>query len=286
MEILTHRGLERSKPNFYTESSYEAFQDHLTRGYGIEFDPSFLKDGNIVITHDKGLTRITEGKDTRLLTDLTLPDVQLVSLYNGKIPTFDELMELIKESEAPIHALHLKGIFQEQPYVDTLISHLAKYPDLMERFVIFDVKPDIARFMKSKNENLTLAPSVAHPYDIERYNSAVLGTLISVDDAIKYKQEGLYDWVWLDEWDLTDKDGGTKQFYTAETFGSLKQAGYKISLVTPELHGTSPGLLGGEAHPDAQPRERLMERIGQIIPLQPDALCTDYPEEARSLKQI
>ena len=63
----------------------------------------------------------------------------------------------------------------------------------------------------------------------------------------------------------------------------MKDAGLSISLVTPELHATSPGLLGGEAHPDAQSRERFFERIGEIIALKPDWICTDYPEEVLGL---
>ena len=89
--------------------------------------------------------------------------------------------------------------------------------------------------------------------------------------------------MWLDEWDLSDKAGGTKQFYTREVFQTFKNAGLLIGLVTPELHGTSPGLLGGEAHPDSKPLEQLLERIQTIIALGPDIICTDYPEEVRAL---
>lgn len=128
-----------------------------------------------------------------------------------------------------------------------------------------------------------MAPSVSHPFDIKRYNQAVSDTLISVEEAIKYKKEGLYDWVWLDEWDRTDEDGGNKTLYNQEVFERLKSVGYKIALVTPELHGTSPRLLGGEAHPDAATKEKLFARIKEILSLSPDALCADYPEEALNL---
>ncbi len=282
-KIFTHRGLEPSKINFFGESTYEAFQDHIQRGFGIEFDPNFLKEGNIVIAHDKGLTRITGGKDKRLFIDLTLPEVQAIKFPNGHIPSFEELADLILKSRSPLHAVHFKGGFQEQSHTASLLEHIEKYPGLAGKLLMFDVKPEVAKQIRSKIPQIKLAPSVAHPYDIERYNNAVLGTLISVEDAIKYKQEGLYDWVWLDEWDLTDRDGGVKKLYTQETLNVLHGAGYKIALVTPELHGTSPGLLGGEAHPDAKPQERLFSRIREIIALQPDAICTDYPEECANL---
>lgn len=280
--IFTHRGIEPSHPNFYSESTYEAFKNHLSRGFGIEFDVNFTKDG-IVIAHDANLTRLTQGKDSRVFRNLTTQEVVNVKLPNGRFCTFDELMQEIQKSSSNISTLHLKGRYQKQTDLDRLIKQLQKYSDLYDRILIFDVKPETARYLISKNPAFHLAPSVAHPYDIERYNSSIGNTLISLEDAIRYKQEGLYDWVWLDEWDLTDANGKTKTLYNTDTFDILRQASYKISLVTPELHGTSPGLYGGESHPDAKNKEILFKRIEEIIKLQPDAICTDYPEEVAKL---
>jgi hypothetical protein len=41
--------------------------------------------------------------------------------------------------------------------------------------------------------------------------------------------------------------------------------------------------LGGEAHEDARDHEALMARIEEIIDLKPDLVCTDYPDEVRTL---
>lgn len=299
--IFTHRGLELSNPNFYPESSYEAFADQLARGFGIEFDPNFVKDG-IVINHDATLKRISGGKDERDFHDVTVAEVTRLRYQTkngdgtptqeGRTPTFDELLQLIDKSNSKINALHLKGKFQDSITLNKLVNTLSHYPQLLDRIVIFDAKPETARYLREKlatlvNNNqskIHIAPSVAHPYDIARYNDAVKGTLTSIEDAMHYKQVDLYDWVWLDEWDLADKDNGHKTLYNAHTFGKLKQAGYKIALVTPELHGTSPGLLGGEAHEDASTKERLFARIKEIIALEPDGICTDYPIEVLTMK--
>lgn len=281
-EIITHRGLEPNKPGFYSESSREAFMDHLNRGFGIEFDPSFTKDG-IIIVHDSNLARITVNKDQRAISDLTTQEALNVELANGRLCTLDELMELIKNSPPKINALHLKGKFQKTEYLDRLLEALNKYEELLDRILIFDIKPDTAKYLKQKNPKLLLAPSASHSFDIQRFNKAVSGTLISVEDAIKCKQEGLFDWVWLDEWDRKDKDGKDKRLYTKEVFDKLRAVGYKIALVTPELHGTSPGLLGGEAHSDAKDKQTLFARIKEIISLNPDAICTDHPDEVMLL---
>lgn len=300
MVIFTHRGLEPSIPNFYPESSYEAFQNQLLRGFGIEFDPNFVKDG-IVVSHDSTLKRLTNGIDQREFHDVTVAEIIKLRYhtYNGdgtltqegRIPTFDELLQLIEKSKAPKNALHLKGKFQDESTLDRLIEVLANYPHLLDKIVIFDAKPQTAKYIRQQlgylksntQSHIHIAPSVAHSYDIKRYNGTVKGTLISIENALHYKQKGLYDWVWLDEWDLIDENNGQKTLYNAGIFGRLKQAGYKIALVTPELHGTSPGLLGGEAHEDATTKERLFVRIKQIVELKPDGICTDYPNEVAAM---
>lgn len=283
-QIFTHRGLEPSQPNFFSESSFEAFEDHLKRGFGIEFDVNFTKDGKIIIVHDAGLKRITNEKDKRVFAkDVSSDEISNITLGNGRIPFLDELLDLIRKYKPQVVALHLKGRFQEDRFLTLLTTKLTEYIDLTNRILIFDAKPETARILKNANPNFQIAPSVAHPFDIERYNASILGTLISLHDALKYKKEGLYDWVWLDEWDRIDKDKNDKSFYNKQTFETLKRAGYKISLVTPELHGTSPGLYGGESHQDAKDKKTLLARIKEIIALDPDAICTDYPEEVLSL---
>ena len=63
--------------------------------------------------------------------------------------------------------------------------------------------------------------------------------------------------------------------YTAENFERLRLAGYKIALVTPELHATS--------HQDAKDKESLFKRINEIIKLRPNAICTNYSEDVRKM---
>lgn len=258
-QILTHRGLEPNRKNFHSESSYEAFRDHLNRGFGIEFDVNFTKDNEIIIFHDAG--------------DVPSIEIRRTKLESGKLCSLGELMELLIKSPSTINALHLKGKFQQKKYLDILLNELQKYQQYLKKILIFDVKPETGKYLLAKNSNLILAPSVAHPFDIKRYNTCVHETLISLEEAIKYKE--LYNWVWLDEWDRTDKDGKNKKLYTSENFKKLRSVGYKIALITPELHR--------EAHQDAQDKGKLFARIKEIIKLKPDVICTNYPERAITL---
>ncbi len=286
-QIFTHRGLEPTKSDFFPESSYEAFADHLKRGFGIEFDPNFARDG-IVVCHDSSLKRLSGGEDTRDFREMTLAEIAQIRYWNinhtaqGRIPTLDQVLALIRQSTSQINALHYKGKYQDEEDLQRLVTALGQNTDILPRLLIFDVKPETALKLLRVFPEIQLAPSVAHPYDVERYNSSIANTLLAVDDAEELLTKGAYGkhpWVWLDEWDLTAKDGGQKKLYTREVFTRMRSAGAKISLVTPELHGTSPGLYGGESHPDAQTQEKLFARIREIISLEPDAICTDYPEQ-------
>ncbi len=281
--VITHRGLDPSIENFPGESTYDAYKAHLQKGFGIEFDINFSVDGKIFIFHDAGLKRIANGQDNRQFDELTLQEIKTLKFGNSHLPTFEELVELIKKFSKVINALHLKGKFQTKEYLDILVSYLKEYPDILDHLIIFDVKIETAKYLKNVLPEINLASSVAHNFDIERYNSIVNGTLYSISQAMANKE--LFSWVWLDEWDLTDKNGGVKKLYTSEVFTDFHNAGIKVALVTPELHSTSPGLLSGEVHPDAANQEKLFIRIKDIISFAPDAICTDYPNQVNQLIQ-
>lgn len=263
------------------ESSWEAFQNQIARDYGLEFDVRVTRDGGLVVIHDGNLSRATGGADMREIKDVDLAEILSMDFHGSHLATFAQVLELVTTRQRPgaVSAVHLK-IGSQTPAALELIEAELKKAD-PTKFWVFDVTIDTARFLKGRNPSLQLAPSVAHPYDIARYNSAVGGTLLSVEEVLANRE--LFSAVWLDEWDTADEGGGHKQFYTRETFDTFRAAGLLIGLVTPELHASSPGLLGGEAHADAKDHETLMARIKEIVALHPDAVCTDYPDEVQQL---
>ena len=275
--IFTHRGLEPSNPNAFPESSYEQFEHHIKRGFGIEFDLAFTKDG-IVISHDSSLNRITGRQDQRKISELHNKEI---SKINSSIPFLSKLLSLIARSSVALHAIHFKGEYQNKENIERFLSELEKYPNTIPKLIVFDLKPEFAKLIKERIPEINLAASIAHSYDIERYGNATENTLLSIEEIISNKE--LYNWAWLDEWDTIDENGKKKRFYNKENLDRLREEGFKIALVTPELHGTSPSLIGGESHKDADTKESLFNRIKEIIELKPNALCTDYPEEVSKL---
>lgn len=294
IEVITHRGLEPSNPNFPPESSVQSLSNQSGRGYGLEFDPNITKDG-IVVWHDQTLERLSEGKDTRSFRNLTVKELSKIRFWNknhtteGVIPTFDEVMELIRQSSANVNALHLKGKYQNPADLEILIEHLKKNSDVLERILIFDVKVETAKSLLRVFPEVKLAPSVANEFDVFRYNSLVGETLYETSHAEELLMVGVFGedpFVWLDEWNRKGRRGRTKTLYTRDVFNQMRAAGAKIALVTPELHGGSPGRYEKDSHEDAKDQETLFKRIKQIIRLKPDLICTDYPQEALELSHI
>jgi glycerophosphoryl diester phosphodiesterase len=281
ISIITHRGLDFSMPDFFFESSYEAFSDQLQRGYGLEFDINFSRDDKIFIFHDQGLQRATNNKDSRLFQDILLREILDLRFNDHRLCSLEELLDMIGSKAESISALHLKSWFQEKKYLDNLLDQLKNHRMAASKTIIFDVKTETAAYLKKKMPEIILAPSIAHPYDIQRFNQFTGGTLYTIGQTLENKN--FFDWAWLDEWDLTDQKGSSKKLYSQGVFDILQKAGIKIALVSPELHGTSPGLLGGESHPDAADPEALNKRIKEMIILGPDAICTDYPDNVLRL---
>lgn len=281
--VITHRGLDSSLPNFPMESSIEAFRNQLERGYGLEFDVRRTKDNQLVVIHDSNLKRASGGSDHRDISEATLAEIVMTDFKGSHLASFGQVLSEIAHQQhaGALSAIHLKHDSQDESILDLILSGLADVHLDPNKLIMFDVKPESARYLKQKDPSLHLAASVAHSYDIERYNSAVGGTLLSIDEVLAHRD--LFDWVWLDEWDRVDRGGARKVFYTKEVIEVLHNADISVALVTPELHASSPSLLGEEAHEDAKDLETLHLRLKEIISYGPDAVCTDYPDYVKSL---
>ncbi len=98
---FAHRGSSKICP----ENTMAAFRKALEQGAtGIETDVQLTKDGQMVLIHDETLDRTTSG--TGWVKDYSLQELQELdagSKFNAafqgeRIPTLDELLELVKDS--------------------------------------------------------------------------------------------------------------------------------------------------------------------------------------------
>lgn len=269
--IISHRAL--SSP--FLESSLEAFEYQLQAGFALEFDLQFSADQQIVISHENDLTRLTQNQIPRQISTMILDEILELEIQGCHLCSLEELCAKISDSKIPGPcAIHFKGQLQTSEYLTIFLEKIRKYDQT--KFFVFDLKPESAFLLRKELFSWQLAPSVAHPFDVKRYNSVVGETLLTIEEALAQKE--LFDWVWLDEWDLT-AESGQKTLYNSKIFEICRQNNLKIAIVSPELHATSPHLLGGEAHPDGKNKEKVFQRAGNILKLKPDAICTDYSEE-------
>lgn len=91
-KYIAHRGLNNENA---PENSLKAFQNAIDNNYIIELDVHEIKDGTLVVFHDKKLSRVT-GKDG-YLKNLAKDDLKNYHLCGSEetIPTLDEVLQLV-----------------------------------------------------------------------------------------------------------------------------------------------------------------------------------------------
>ena len=106
MNIYAHRG----NSGFFPENTMYAFKKSLDLGiYGIEIDVQKTKDGILVVHHDETLGRMFDGKGSikkstfEQLRELNLKDEELKNKADCKIPTLEEVLEFIKDTDLTLN---------------------------------------------------------------------------------------------------------------------------------------------------------------------------------------
>lgn len=277
MQLISHRWLNPlNKEYTYAESSKEAFESLLERWFWLEFDINFSKDLIPFVFHDSWLSRISNWKDNREFSDIEWVDIENYELQNGcHFISLDQLFQLIEKGQKIWiqSALHLKSKFQIKELLNILDELIIKYPNIIQKLFIFDLKIDTAKYLKDKLPEIQLFFSVSHEYDKERFNNFVWWTLYTIEEVIECKD--LINWVRLDEWDRKDKDW-IKKLYTKEIINHFGSLWLKTAIISPELHAKSPGLLWWEVHDDVEDNDKFKKRIEEIKYLNSDFVCTDY----------
>lgn len=279
MRILTHRWLEPGNPDFhFSESSFEAFENQLSRWFWLEFDVNFSKDNIPFAFHDSSFKRISNWTNDGSFSELNFSEILSVWLpWDCHFAKIEDVFALILKfsNKDEFSALHVKAKFQSPIFLDKILEIFDSYEGGVDRVILFDLLPEAAQYLKQNNPNIRTFASVAHPFDVKRFSHCVGWTLLPFDDFLNMRS--VYDWAWLDEWDRLDENWLTKALYVRDSFLSLRSRWFQIAVVSPELHASSPWLYGGESHQDCVDHLSLEKRILEISMLSPDFFCTDYP---------
>lgn len=91
---IAHRGLHNEE---FTENGLKAFENAVNNNFAFELDIHLTRDNQLIVCHDSNLKRTT-GKDG-IIEDLTSDQIRqnYRLLDGGVVPTFEEVLELVKE---------------------------------------------------------------------------------------------------------------------------------------------------------------------------------------------
>lgn len=179
---FAHRGLhDKSSP----ENSMGAFAKAMEKDFAIELDIHKTKDNHIVVFHDDNLQRMC-GIDDRI-EDLPLAKIQTLSLLGSKekIPTLNEVLELI-DGKVPL-LIELKPSDNREEFCKCVFDELKDYTgryalqSFDPRLLVYfrDKLPGIPRGMLSSCFKTTYAPFpqrvfVKHLFMYKKVNPAFI----------------------------------------------------------------------------------------------------------------
>ncbi|NOU87886.1 glycerophosphodiester phosphodiesterase [Paenibacillus sp. LMG 31460] len=150
--VAGHRGYKSA----YPENTLLAFQQALELGVGmLEFDLRMSKDHVVMVFHDETLERTTNGSGK--LRDFNLAELKQMDAggwfspcFEGlKIPTFDELCELLKPYPEILLNVEIKKGADAREIVDKAVAMLTDY-GYLSRCVFTCFDGDIIAYMHDR----------------------------------------------------------------------------------------------------------------------------------------
>lgn len=136
--VMAHRGASGYAP----ENTMESFQKALDmNSHGIELDVHICKSGELVVIHDEQVDRTTNG--TGFVKDLTLTELRSLDagshfsneFSNAKIPTLEEVLNLIKDKETFLN-IELKNAPILYPQLEERVIKMLNEYNMTNRSII------------------------------------------------------------------------------------------------------------------------------------------------------
>jgi glycerophosphoryl diester phosphodiesterase len=183
------------------ENSLQAISRSLALGVdAIEID-IWQIEGELLVTHDRRLDRLTNGKG--LITDLPLVELRKLALANGEpIPTLRDVLVLVREKA--LLNIEIKGQDCAPALVEQLTGHCADTGDSLDNYVVssFDhrqlyqmlqLAPRVRRGVLVEGIPLVYAGCCAALQAYSFHTSVNFISSALIDDA---RARGLKNWVY------------------------------------------------------------------------------------------
>lgn len=135
-QIFAHRGASGYAP----ENTLEAFDLAVKMGaHGVELDVHICRSGELVVTHDEHIERVSDGEGW--IKDLSLTELKKLHFNkthpeytDARIPTLQEVFQLLKPTPLKIN-IEMKNSMLEYPGMERKVIDLAEKEGMIERIV-------------------------------------------------------------------------------------------------------------------------------------------------------
>ena len=132
--IFAHRGASAYAP----ENTLEAFDMAAKMGaHGVELDVHICRSGELVVTHDESIERVSDG--TGLVRDLTLSELKSFhfnktkpDFKDARIPTLEEVFQLLYPTGLRIN-IELKNSAIDYPNLEKRVIEAAAKENMLDR---------------------------------------------------------------------------------------------------------------------------------------------------------
>lgn len=158
--IIAHRGASKEAP----ENTLPAFERAMALGADmIEIDVQLSKDGEIMVFHDRGLKRTTNGEGP--VSEFSLETLKTLDAgswfspeFEGvKIPTLEEVLQLTQGRIMLNIEVKKNGLSKRDPYVEKKILKLLGEYDMLPHTLISSFVPWSLKRIKELNPEVATA---------------------------------------------------------------------------------------------------------------------------------
>lgn len=135
-QIFGHRGASGYAP----ENTLEAFDMAAKMGaHGVELDVHICRSGELVVTHDETIERVSNGEGW--VKDLSLTELKALrfnrthpEFKDARIPTLQEVFQLLHPTNLKIN-IELKNSMIDYPDLERRVIDLAEKEDMIDRII-------------------------------------------------------------------------------------------------------------------------------------------------------
>ena len=168
VDIISHRGAAGLAPENSLEAIKLAIELKVDK---VEIDIRTTSDGKLILMHDKKFNRTTDGKGrvgklhSSKLSSLRIPQSLKTHKDYVQIPTFKEVLQLIKESDTNL-VVEVKSP-RKYGKLSEKITSLIDYYGLNNRVEILSFNKKFIRYYKETYKDYRAGIFVRSPFDYQ-----------------------------------------------------------------------------------------------------------------------